>query len=171
MNTNEVAKLLGVSQSTIQRWVKQLDLPMEKNDRGHYIFSPEDIELIKSIQIQIQNGTLLQDIPPLHAKKERKGIIKMKDNNHLAELTSKVSLLEKKIDGKADSVAAYQLLQHRREIEDLQSQVLTLLKRVETLEMQNISIQPNENSFINDQPRANKKEKKKNIVSSLFSFL
>jgi chromosome-anchoring protein RacA len=45
MNTSEVAKLLGVSTSTIQRWVKQLELPMERNERGHYHFSSEDIEI------------------------------------------------------------------------------------------------------------------------------
>lgn len=58
MNTNEVAKLLGVSASTIQRWIKQLQLPMERNERGHYHFSQEDIELLKEIHEQLQNGTL-----------------------------------------------------------------------------------------------------------------
>ena len=49
MNTSEVAKLLGVSSSTIQRWVKQLELPMERNERGHYHFNQEDIDLLKNI--------------------------------------------------------------------------------------------------------------------------
>ncbi|MCL6573756.1 MAG: helix-turn-helix domain-containing protein, partial [Bacillus sp. (in: Bacteria)] len=43
MNTSEVAKLLGVSSSTVQRWVKQLRLPMEKNDRFHYHFNSDYI--------------------------------------------------------------------------------------------------------------------------------
>ena len=54
MNTSEVAKLLGVSASTIQRWVKQLGLPMEKNERGHYYFCSDDINLLKEIHEQLQ---------------------------------------------------------------------------------------------------------------------
>lgn len=43
MNSSEVAKHLGVSTSTVQRWVKQLNLPMERNERGHYTFKEEDL--------------------------------------------------------------------------------------------------------------------------------
>ncbi|MDP4085861.1 MAG: MerR family transcriptional regulator [Bacillota bacterium] len=171
MNTNEVAKLLGVSQSTIQRWVKQLELPMEKNDRGHYLFSPEDIELIKGIQVQIQNGVLIQDITPLHEKKARKGTIKSSENlKNVETLTSKIFFLEKKLNEKADSVVSYQLLQHRNELEELQNQVNLLLERLETLETLVKPSEAFEPPLLLEQPKPSKKPKKKNIVSSLFGF-
>lgn len=43
MNTNMVASELGVSAKTVQRWVKQLNLPAERNELGHYSFTTEDV--------------------------------------------------------------------------------------------------------------------------------
>jgi chromosome-anchoring protein RacA len=173
MNTNQVAKLLGVSASTIQRWVKQLELPMERNERGHYHFNNEDIELLKNIQTQIQNGTLLQEIAPVQEKKVRKGTVKGNESNaELERLYSIVSELEARVNSKADSVASYQLLQHRREIEELQSQVIELTKQVESLQLQLYEI---EKSTMPDKPlvleKATHNRKKKKFVSSLFGFL
>lgn len=172
MNTSEVAKLLGVSASTIQRWVKQLELPMERNERGHYLFNQENIGMVKNIQIQIQNGTLLQDIAPSHEKNPRKGTIKAIENNRaIDKLYSKLSELEKSINSKADSVASYQLLQHRQEIEDLQNQVKKLTQQLETVQNQlNEIINPTQLEKPTVFDNSKTKRKKKNIVSSLFGF-
>jgi chromosome-anchoring protein RacA len=171
MFTSEVAKLLGVSQSTVQRWVKQLGLPMEKNERGHYLFKHEDIELLKEIKEQIQQGILLQDIMPLHDKKARKGLIKVTENEKANEkLITRMVDLETKLNTKADSVTSYQLLQHRREIEDLQNHITVLMDRVEKLENQ-IKLESVVKIPIDlDLPKLTKKSKKKNIVTSLFGF-
>jgi chromosome-anchoring protein RacA len=173
MNTSEVAKLLGVSASTIQRWVKQLELPMERNERGHYHFNNQDIDLLKDIQTQIQNGTLLQEIAPVREKKTRKGIVKVPENNAALErLYTIISELELKVNSKADSVASYQLLQHRREIEDLNNQVTDLTKLVESLQSQVLELR---SMTLPDKPlvldRGNVSRKKKNFVGSLFGFL
>jgi chromosome-anchoring protein RacA len=172
MNTNDVAKLLGVSSSTIQRWVKQLELPMERNERGHYHFNDEDIDLLKNIQEQIQNGALLQEIAPVQEKKSRKGTVKAGDNNAALErLYTIVNELEAKMNSKADSVASYQLLQHRKEIEDLEKQVKVLTKQVEMLQSQLDELKKTslpDKPLVLDQGKV--KRKKKNIVSSLFGF-
>jgi chromosome-anchoring protein RacA len=173
MNTSEVAKLLGVSVSTIQRWVKQLELPMERNERGHYHFNNEDIDLLKNIQLQIQTGTLLQEIAPVHEKKPRKGIVKAPENNaELERLYMIVSELEAKVNSKADSVASYQLLQHRREIEDLHGQIKELTNHIDSLQSQLFEVK---NTFLPDKLHVLDEgkvfRKKKNIVSSLFGFL
>lgn len=173
MNTSEVAKLLGVSTSTIQRWVKQLELPMERNERGHYHFSREDIELLKKIHEQLQNGTLIQEIAPIKEKKiPRKGAVKDVENNQALEiLFSKVSELEINLHSKADSVASYQLLQHRREIEDLQHLVKDLTQQVELLQKQMHELKMTsqiDEPLVFDHSKV--KRKKKNIVSSLFGF-
>lgn len=62
MNTNMVASELGVSAKTVQRWVKQLNLPAERNELGHYSFTTEDVKVLKSVQKQISEGTAIQDI-------------------------------------------------------------------------------------------------------------
>jgi chromosome-anchoring protein RacA len=174
MNTSEVAKLLGVSASTVQRWVKLLELPMEKNDRGHYHFNNEDIELLKKIHEQLQNGILLQDVAPVVEKRGiRKGAIKRGGEKEtiIERLVTKVSELEMNLNTKADSVASYQLLQHRREIDDLQNHLTQL-----ALELERLQIQIKE---MNTPPQLDKplvlgggkvRRKKKNIVSSLFGF-
>ncbi|PLS02747.1 MerR family transcriptional regulator [Neobacillus cucumis] len=174
MNTSEVAKLLGVSASTIQRWVKQLELPMEKNERGHYHFSSEDIHLLREIHEKLQAGTLLHEISPVGEKKSvRKGTVKSVENDKAMEkLYSKVQELELSLHAKADSVASYQLLQHRREIEELQEQVKILSQKVELLQSQldkeNLPLK-NEEPMVFDHKKV--KRKKKNFMSSLLSFL
>src|SRR3954451_20932720 len=135
MNTSEVAKLLGVSTSTIQRWVKQLELPMERNERGHYHFSSEDIEVLQKIHEQLQNGTLIQEIAPIKEKKSpRKGAVKAVEDEAIEKLITKVKEIEIDINSKADAVVSYQLLQHRREIEDLQAQVNELTGQLENIQ-------------------------------------
>jgi chromosome-anchoring protein RacA len=170
MNTTEVAKLLEVSPSTIQRWVKQLELPMGRNDRGHYFFNNEDIHLLKEIQVKVQNGVLLQDIAPIKEKKTRKGIVKVPENDPPVErLICKVRELELKLNDKADSVASYQLLQHRQDLEDLQCKVVELNQQVESLQKQLADLKnPLQTETIQENHK--KKAKKKNIFRTLFGF-
>ncbi|WML60198.1 MerR family transcriptional regulator [Neobacillus sp. PS2-9] len=173
MNTSEVAKSLGVSSSTIQRWVKQLELPMEKNDRGHYHFSNEDINLLKKIHEELQTGTLLHDITPVRTKKSaRKGAVKAVENEEaLEKVWKKVNELELGINSKADSVASYQLLQHRSDIEELQSQVNELTSQLRLLQEQ-LAEQRNqskkEKTMVIDSSK--ERRKRKNMIGSLFGF-
>ncbi|AZU62938.1 MerR family transcriptional regulator [Neobacillus mesonae] len=173
MNTTEVAIILGVSVSTVQRWVKQLGLPMERNDRGHYFFKEEDIELLKNIKEQLQSGALLQDIAPVTEKKpSRRGTIKNVEQEQTIEfLMTKVKELELNLHAKADSVTSYQLLQHRREIEDLQAHITGLNKKVELLEQELNTLKAGpsiEKPYVLDDSKV--KRKKKNFVSSFFGF-
>jgi chromosome-anchoring protein RacA len=171
LNTNEVAKLLGVSISTVQRWVKQLKLPMEKNDRGHYLFKEEDIELLKDIHQQIQQGVLLSDIAPHYEKKARIGVVKECSSDPAIEnLSSKMKELETKLNDKADSVTTYQLLQHRREIEELQIQIKTLTNKISLLEKQLSPEHDDEKPLPTEKANKERKTKKKNFVSHLFGF-
>lgn len=173
MNTTAVAKVLKVSPRTIYRWVKQLGLEMERNDLGHYVFTEEDIEQLKHVQDQINKGSILQDVT-VNAKKGRKGVIKATVNDEMTEkYLAKLEILEKKINQKADDVVSYQLLQHRREIEDLQYEVSKLNERIEILETQQSATKkniPTENLIVFDKEVPEKRMKKKNIITSLFGF-
>ena len=174
MNTSEVAKLLGVSVSTIKRWVKHLELEMERNERGHYLFTDETIDHLTFIQEQINNGILLNDLSASPEKTPRKGTIKRLDNNgEIEKLNKKIDSLEKKLDEKADSVTSYQLLQHRSEIEDLQKLVNSLSDKISELEDEVTSLKqrlPDDQPLTFEQSQELKKPKKKNLLSSLFGF-
>ncbi|RFU66271.1 MerR family transcriptional regulator [Peribacillus glennii] len=173
MNTSTVSNMLGVSQSTIKRWIKHLDLNMERNDQGHYLFSEEDIELLKKIQEQLTSGMVLQEIE-VSGGIVRKGKIKSPGNDETGseKLAAKIEELEKRLDNKADSVTSYQLLQHRREIEELQQEVKTLHERLGALENLQGEIKKNRPAdlLVFDQANSVKKPKKKKILSILFGL-
>ena len=77
MNTSEVSKLLGVSHSTINRWISQLKLDIDRTALGHYRFSEEDIALLQQIKEQLQSGIILQNIQ-IGEKKVRKATVSSK---------------------------------------------------------------------------------------------
>jgi chromosome-anchoring protein RacA len=168
MNTAEVSKLLGVSQSTIQRWVKQLELPMERNERGHYHFNAEDIEILKTIQDQVQNGTLLQEIAAAKEKKPRIALVKKPETDTtMNRIFEKINDLERRLNEKADSVTSYQLLQHRREIEDLQEEIKHLTEKISFLES---SLSCDEKIETPIHEELSRKPKKRKMLSFLFGF-
>ncbi len=172
MNTTTVAKLLKVSPSTIQRWVKQLDLNMERNELGHFIFTGEDVELLKSIQKQISLGSVLQEVT-VEKKQIRKGMLKSKEHEISQDILAKIDQLEKRIDQKADEVVSYQLLQHRHEIEELQNKVSNLaeqLTKIDTTKNEAKEKTLTEKVIIFDDSKPKRKLKKKNILSSFFSL-
>lgn len=175
LNTSAVAKLLGVSTSTVQRWVRQLELQMERNELGHYLFTEEDIQLLRQVQEQLNQGMILQDVI-VNTGKSRKGSLKTSlsmDEHVTAKLIEKVELLERRLNNKADDVVSYQLLQHRREIEELQAEVNQLTERIEILENKGIGAKKSvsaDNLLIFDQEKPQKRMKKKNILTSLFGF-
>ncbi|WP_043932114.1 MerR family transcriptional regulator [Bacillus sp. EB01] len=174
MNSSEVAKHLGVSTSTVQRWVKQLNLPMERNERGHYTFKEADLPLLEEIRDKIQSGALLQDIAPFKDPSPRKGTVKAVEiHPDVEELLMKFNDMERRLDGKADSVTSYQLLQHRREIEELQKTVAELAATITTLQSQ---AQTKKDSSIKDAPLVFdtgvpvKRKKKRNFFTLFFGF-
>lgn len=173
MNTSEVAKLLGVSKSTIKRWVKQLELPLGRNDRGHYIFSEEDIDLLKKIQEQITQGILIQDALQAKEKRSRIGVVMTEGTEQRPnKLIERMDELERNLRSKADDIVSYQILQHRREIEDLQNEVENLTKRlqkVEALLEETKKTTEKEKPIVSDQAKLAKR-KKKNSVISFFGF-
>lgn len=166
LNTSTVSKILGVSQSTVQRWVKHLNLQMERNEYGHYIYTEEDVEQLKLFQKQLQQGIPIRKIV---APQNKQRIESEKETQLLSE---KIAELEKKIDNKADSVVSYQLLQHRQEIEELKKQLDVALKKIAQLE-ESRSKEDRQISF-HHSPQKNKqtneKERKKGLFKILFNY-
>lgn len=195
MNTSEVSKLLGVSHSTINRWITQLKLDIDKTTIGHYRFSEDDIALLKQIQEQLHNGKTLQNIkidekkvrkatlthnkevtnhPKSSENKVRKATVSNKqaltDEDKLAEsLQERITQIEKRLSTKADDVVSYQLLQHRSEIEELQKTVNTLTKQIEELESKLNGPQSDYYRAFNE-TATTEKQKKKPFFKTLFGL-
>jgi len=140
LNTNEVAKEIGVSSKTIQRWVKQLNIPVARNELGHYEFHDDIVQLLKEVQHQMNEGVILHDIRlPIHEEtaqqlsptvetsdsskriealeKQMKQLLQ--EQSHVSHIEARFQEMERKLAKKADEGVSYQLLQHRREIEEL----------------------------------------------------
>lgn len=132
MNTSAISRMLGVSSSTVQRWVKHLGLKMERNEFGHYLYSDEDIQILKEFKQQLQEGIPFQDIQV--TKKVRRGSRNMqKTDEQDQSFLERLKEVERKVESKADSVVSYQLLQHRREIEDLKKEIESLNSQIKEL--------------------------------------
>ncbi|RLQ93797.1 MerR family transcriptional regulator [Falsibacillus albus] len=170
MNTGQVAKQLGVSPSTVQRWVKQLELDMERNELGHFWFTDEDLEIFKDIHQQLHSGIGIQDVK-VPGKKARVGKVKSSDPKSIDDkLLERIEELEKRLDQKADAVVSYQLLTHRREIEDLEKEVANLTKKIEMLEKNKEEQASMNHPLVFDQKKKKKRPLKKNIISMFFGF-
>lgn len=140
MNTNEVAKEIGVSSKTIQRWVKQLNIPVARNELGHYEFHDDIVQLLKEVKHQMNEGVILHDIrlpiheetaqqlsPTVETSDSSKRIealeeqVKqlLQEQSHVSHIEARFQEIERKLAKKADEGVSYQLLKHRREIEEL----------------------------------------------------
>ncbi|RDI38504.1 MerR family transcriptional regulator [Falsibacillus pallidus] len=176
MNTSYVANLLGVSPSTVQRWIKQLDLEMERNEIGHYSFTEDDVAVFKTIHKQLQNGVILQDVKLAKMNKRKGSAVVVKKETEAADsqkILQRLSSLEQLVQNKADSVVSYQLLTHRREIEELEKEVKRLQERVEALEKAHPGSRKPSSSelpLVLDQEKISMKRRKKNILTLLFGF-
>lgn len=62
MKTKTVSEELGVNPTTVQRWVRHFNIQCDKNEHGHYLFRQEDIDQLKEIKTQLDNGLLMSDI-------------------------------------------------------------------------------------------------------------
>ncbi|MCY8215335.1 chromosome-anchoring protein RacA [Bacillus haynesii] len=186
MNTADAANELGVSTKTVQRWVKQLQLPASRNELGHYFFTEDDIAILKEVKEQLKNGTSMQDVTIKRPKKtffiKKNEMIQTKDpalqlNERLEErlqrfleheqlerelLLKKIAELERKLEQKADDVVSYQLLQQRRELEEERQQIKHLEQKISELESMNRQ----------EKDTAGRREEKKpkSKLKSIFSF-
>lgn len=161
MNTADAANELGVSTKTVQRWVKQLQLPASRNELGHYFFTKDDIAILKEVKEQLKNGTPMQDVtvkrpkktflikknemvqteepaPPLNERLEER-LQRFLEHEQLERelLQKKIAELERKLEQKADDVVSYQLLQQRRELEEERQQIKHLEQKISELESMN----------------------------------
>lgn len=136
-----IAKKLGVSPKAVVRIAQQLNLTIKKNKYGHFIFTQGDLDLMleyhRSQMDQPQNSQTTQktssnDVEKL--KTQVNTIVQNTSSNDFKQLTAQLTTITRRLDrmeeqmqDKANDVVTYQLLQHRREMEEM-------LERIQKLE-------------------------------------
>jgi chromosome-anchoring protein RacA len=139
LKTSNVAKRLGVSPKTVQRWVKKYNIPCQKNEAGHYVFDAETLALLE--QIKFEHGAALEEFDTEEESEKDtvcpETFFATYVQPQLDKLTSRLQHAERKLEQKADEVVSFQLLQHRQEIEELTAYIHQLEQRLAHLEQTN----------------------------------
>jgi chromosome-anchoring protein RacA len=167
MNTSSVARALGVSSSTVKRWVKQLEMNLEKNEMGHFTYRQEDIDVLKAFQVQQNEALHVYNEIAAGRDIIRRGAIHSSIVDDHTVILNRIKCLESIAQSKADQVVEYQILQHRREMEEMQEMIEKLEERIRLLESQQAHtahLSPSSEQPIHIKPRA----KKQGFFQSLF---
>jgi chromosome-anchoring protein RacA len=121
--TNDVVDKLGTNSKVVLKYAKQHNI--QKNALGHYIFSEGDVDAIKEYISTPQKNSPLASIPPELIQSLQ---------NQLHSLTKRADENERKLYQKADEGVSYQLLHHRKEIEELRTIMTKMNTRLQDLE-------------------------------------
>lgn len=168
MNTNAVSKLLHVSARTILRWVKILELQLERNELGHYLYTDEDVKQLKRFQEKIQQGIPTEHAAATIIKRDKPSQFSARKENH-QKLIVKIKELENQLENKADAVVTYQILQHRSEIEDLKEQIQALNKQIEKLTKTQPERKNTNTEFEQPEQKLGRPRRRK-LISSIFGM-
>jgi chromosome-anchoring protein RacA len=138
MNTAALAAKVGVTPKRIRKWIKQYEITCKKNEFGHYVFDEHDYLVFCEIHGKMNDGNPINksDINP-----PRKGIAKVLSTTtepplqqSFEYLSERIDRNERRIEQKANEVVSYQLLQHRKEIDELNEKIVKLESYIQNLE-------------------------------------
>lgn len=142
LKTKEVAKVLGVSSRTIQRWVRHYNIPYQTNSRGHFQFTEQHVKMLEKIRDQMNQANAAS--PAVQPEEE----VKVQDNPSqqsvkqgvssasLQKLEDRLFHIESMLSTKADQVVYEQALSHRRELDNLSQRLDNLEAKLTQLEEQ-----------------------------------
>jgi chromosome-anchoring protein RacA len=168
LNTVTVAKMLGVSTKRIHKWIKHFNLPCKKNEIGHYYFDDADVAVFSAICDQINKGVPLTEIKiSIPRKGIRKVVTATISDEQYIKLLERIERNERKIEDKASEVVSYQVLQQRREIEELNERIAKLEETVAALSSEK-EFRKELPLVLDDGPRKLKKPTKRRSIVSLF---
>ncbi|MET3195332.1 MerR family transcriptional regulator [Gottfriedia sp. OAE603] len=125
--TSQVAEQLQLTNKKVLLFSKKGKLNVEKSSNGTYLFTEDQMMQIKEIYEA--------SIQPIEPKQND-----LVNTSHIIELSQKLEKIEEKLETKANEVVSVQILEHRREIEDLKKlvsklgdEVLQLNENISTL--------------------------------------
>ncbi|MBE4907753.1 MerR family transcriptional regulator [Bacillus luteolus] len=168
MNTTTVAKKLGVSTKRIHKWIKHFNLSCKKNENGHYFFDDANFALLSTICEQMKQGVPLTEMKiSLPRKGIQNAVTSPITDEQYTRLLERIERNERKIEEKASEVVSYQLLQQRREIEELNEKISKLEKQVQALGQEREG-RKDIPLILDEGPRKVKKPAKRRSIVSLF---
>lgn len=147
VNTAEFAKKLGVSTKSVRKWIKNFEIPCKKNEYGHYVFEEIDLPLFEEIRNQVKSGVPFDKIklsPPEPRKGTARKMVQASEktlSDKLNTIMERIKENERRIEEKASDVVSYQLLQHRKEIDELQKRMQKMEAYIEQLEREKEELQ------------------------------
>jgi len=170
-----IAKKLGVSPKAVIRIAQQLNLTIKKNKYGHFIFTQGDLDQMLEYhrsqmdQSQTTQNTSSNDVEKL--KTQVNTIVQNTSSNDFEQLTAQLTTITRRLDrmeeqmqDKANDVVTYQLLQHRREMEEM-------LERIQKLES---ALKKEEPIYITPDSKPTyereKKPKRRKMIFSIFGL-
>lgn len=163
MKTNEIADEIGVSPRTVRDWVKRYKIPCNKNAFGHYVYNEQAVQKIKEINGEDLTTTTKQS-RQLKKERDEENVTNMEQ---LENILSRLKIAEIQIQQKADDVVSYQLLQQRKEIEELSSKVEALETKLIEMEEKLQASKPRTTQIQNPLPL---KPKRRGIAKAIFSI-
>ncbi|MCZ8517392.1 MerR family transcriptional regulator [Paenibacillus filicis] len=178
--TKEAAEALNVSPTTIKRWASHFVGRFTKDEWGHYVFSENDLEKLSFIKKQLDQRLQLNQIEfdaqaasmkqavleTAAASADAAGFQAEQLAEYCHEMKRRCDSLEYKLSTKADEVVSIQLLEHRRELDDLTRSVKLLLQNTENLNQSINLLQKRSEAFFSVPQTA----KKKTLLASLFQL-
>lgn len=176
LKTKDAADLLSVSQTTIKRWASTFPNFFQKDRFGHYIFSEQEIDLLIHIKDRIDHGETLDRIILISNKQPSEPLhdetpVRTHDPS-VEDMLTRIEHVERTVDQKADEVVSVQLLQQRKELEELRKMIEQLAVSIETIQMSNNKTYSSHDEI---HPIAAAKlqapPKKRGLLRSFFSFL
>ncbi|MCF6137536.1 MerR family transcriptional regulator [Pseudalkalibacillus berkeleyi] len=173
VKTKVVSKRLNVNPTTIQRWVKYFDIPCPKNDHGHYLFRQVDIERLEEIQVLLQQGLQMSDIKQQEVAdvkpQNKKGDGLKEMDAYFHQMQEQLNGLESKVSQKADEVLSYQVMQHRKDMDQMATRLTELEEKMLVLEEQ-LLLQVTATNEIRTEFNPTMKTRKRNWLVSLFTM-
>ncbi|PDY44746.1 chromosome segregation protein [Bacillus pseudomycoides] len=155
-----IAKKLGVSPKAVVRIAQQLNLNIEKNKYGHFIFTQDDLDKM----LEYHRSHIEQTLSPTIISQVEPSTDFEQFVTQLNTITHRLNRIEEKMQDKADDVVNYQLLQHRREMEEMMDRIQKLEAALEKKEP--IYITPD----ITPTYEREEKPKRRKMILSIFGF-
>lgn len=140
LKTKDAAKLLAVSMTTIKRWAAMFPNFFPKDRFGHYTFSEQQISMLSHIKDQINLGEPLESIHLDAFHDEQMSIssqenpIEPSDHEPMSKLLTRMDHIERTLEQKADEVVMFQLLQQRKELEELRLMIKEVAAALEPIQ-------------------------------------
>lgn len=139
LKTKDAAELLSVSQTTVKRWASAFPDFFPKDKFGHYIFTEQELDLLRHIQERINQGDTLEgmDLPVEKPAQSGEPALSAQPGQPapgglaMDHIAARMDHLEHALERKADEVVSIQLLQQRKELEELRQRVAQLAAALE----------------------------------------